>query len=67
MNLKAPSVGLAIGDTLGMTLEFKTTAEFEPISEPDGGVPFDLPKAYWTDDTSMALCLYGQPACKKRL
>lgn len=30
-------IGLAIGDTLGMPLEFKETHEFEPITEPEAG------------------------------
>ena len=50
-------VGLATGDTLGMSLEFKDPSEFEPISKPEAGGPFNLPLGYWTDDTSMALCL----------
>lgn len=50
-------VGLAIGDTLGMPLEFKQRGSFEPIQTLKAGGPFDLPLGYWTDDTSMALCL----------
>jgi ADP-ribosyl-[dinitrogen reductase] hydrolase len=50
-------VGLAIGDTLGMAIEFETRGDFEPVTKPRAGGPFDLPLGYWTDDTSMALCL----------
>ena len=50
-------VGLAIGDTLGAVAEFMEPGEFEPITEPRAGGPFRLPVGYWTDDTSMALCL----------
>jgi ADP-ribosyl-[dinitrogen reductase] hydrolase len=50
-------IGLAMGDTLGMPLEFKSPNEFEPLTKPEAGGPFDLPLGYWTDDTSMALCL----------
>lgn len=51
-------IGLAIGDALGTTLEFSSrqraqTAQIEMV----GGGPFSLPPGYWTDDTSMALCL----------
>lgn len=51
-------IGLAIGDALGTTLEFSSrqraqAAEIEMV----GGGPFGLPPGYWTDDTSMALCL----------
>ncbi len=50
-------VGLAVGDALGTTLEFKAPGSFQPISDMVGGGPFDLPPGAWTDDTSMALCL----------
>jgi len=50
-------LGLAIGDALGTTLEFKTKGSFEPITDMVGGGPFLLAAGQWTDDTSMALCL----------
>ena len=50
-------VGLAVGDALGTTLEFKPPGSFEPIDDMVGGGPFDLDPGQWTDDTSMALCL----------
>lgn len=50
-------VGLAIGDTLGMPLEFKQRGTFTPLETLAEGGPFNLPLGYWTDDTSMALCL----------
>lgn len=50
-------VGLAMGDTLGMAIEFKNVDEFEPLTGPVACGPFKLPLGYWTDDTSMALCL----------
>ena len=50
-------VGLAVGDALGTTLEFKTRGSFEPITDIVGGGPFELDPGKWTDDTSMALCL----------
>lgn len=49
--------GLAIGDAVGTTLEFKRPGTFEPIHDMVGGGPFDLLPGQWTDDTSMALCL----------
>lgn len=49
--------GLACGDALGTTLEFKPPHTFEPLTDMVGGGPFNLPRGYWTDDTSMALCL----------
>ena len=50
-------LGLAAGDALGTTLEFKRPGTFEPIHDMTGGGPFQLEAGQWTDDTSMALCL----------
>ena len=50
-------LGLAVGDALGTTLEFKPPGSFEPIDDMVGGGPFGLKPGQWTDDTSMALCL----------
>jgi ADP-ribosyl-[dinitrogen reductase] hydrolase len=50
-------VGLAVGDAVGTTLEFRKRGTFEPITDMVGGGPFDLLPGQWTDDTSMALCL----------
>lgn len=50
-------LGLAAGDAVGTTLEFKQPGMFEPIDDMVGGGPFGLESGQWTDDTSMALCL----------
>lgn len=50
-------IGLAVGDALGMVVEFEQPGGFESVTDMRAGGPFDLPKGYWTDDTSMALCL----------
>jgi len=50
-------LGLAIGDAVGTTLEFKPPGTFTPINDLVGGGPFGLQPGQWTDDTSMALCL----------
>jgi ADP-ribosyl-[dinitrogen reductase] hydrolase len=50
-------LGLAVGDALGTTLEFKAPGTFKPIADMIGGGPFGLQPGQWTDDTSMALCL----------
>jgi ADP-ribosyl-[dinitrogen reductase] hydrolase len=50
-------LGLAVGDALGTTLEFKPPGSFTPITDMTGGGPFRLKPGQWTDDTSMALCL----------
>jgi ADP-ribosyl-[dinitrogen reductase] hydrolase len=50
-------LGLAVGDALGTTLEFRPPGTFAPIKDIVGGGPFHLKPGQWTDDTSMALCL----------
>lgn len=50
-------LGLAVGDALGTTLEFRRPGTFQPIDIISGGGPFHLKPGQWTDDTSMALCL----------
>lgn len=50
-------LGLATGDALGTTLEFRPPGSFTPITDMIGGGPFNLKPGQWTDDTSMALCL----------
>ena len=50
-------LGLAAGDALGVTLEFQPPGTFAPIDDMIGGGAFGLAPGYWTDDTSMALCL----------
>src|SRR5690606_24671570 len=50
-------LGLAIGDAVGTTVEFKPRGTFPPVTGMTGGGPFGLKAGQWTDDTSMALCL----------
>ena len=50
-------VGLAVGDALGTTVEFKQPGSFPPVQDMVGGGQFGLQPGQWTDDTSMALCL----------
>ena len=54
---KNPLLGLAVGDALGSTLEFKKPGTFEPITNIIGEGVHQLKAGEWTDDTSMALCL----------
>jgi ADP-ribosyl-[dinitrogen reductase] hydrolase len=58
-------VGLAVGDAVGTTLEFRSPGGFEPIDDLVGGGPFQLKPGEWTDDTSMALCLAASLIEKK--
>jgi ADP-ribosyl-[dinitrogen reductase] hydrolase len=50
-------LGLACGDSVGTTVEFKARGSFKPVTDMGGGGPFRLNAGEWTDDTSMALCL----------
>ncbi len=50
-------LGLATGDAVGTTLEFKPPGSFAPIDDMVGGGPFKLAPGEWTDDTSLAVCL----------
>ena len=54
---KGMLIGLAVGDAVGTTVEFKARGSFPPVTDMTGGGPFNLKKGQWTDDTSMALCL----------
>ena len=55
--LRGCLLGLAVGDAIGTTLEFKRPGTFKSITDMVGGGPFNLKPGQWTDDTSMALCL----------
>ena len=51
------SLGLAVGDAVGTTLEFKQRDSYPPLNGMVGGGPFGLQPGQWTDDTAMALAL----------
>ncbi len=50
-------LGLAVGDALGTTLEFRPRDEGARLVDIRGGGPFHLQPGSWTDDTAMALAL----------
>ena len=50
-------LGLAIGDAMGMPVEFRPRGKFDPVIEYRSGGPFKLQAGQWTDDTAMSLCL----------
>jgi ADP-ribosylglycohydrolase len=50
-------LGLATGDAVGTTVEFRKPGTFPLVTDMVGGGPFKLAPGQWTDDTSMALCL----------
>lgn len=49
-------LGLAVGDAVGTTLEFKSR-DAQRVEDMVGGGPFSLAAGEWTDDTTMALAL----------
>jgi ADP-ribosyl-[dinitrogen reductase] hydrolase len=55
--LRGCLLGLAVGDAVGTTVEFKSRGSFLTVLDMVGGGPFHLKPGQWTDDTSMALCL----------
>ena len=63
MTIKSPDryrgclLGLAVGDAVGTSVEFRPRGSFNPVTDMTGGGPFGLKPGQWTDDTSMALCL----------
>jgi ADP-ribosyl-[dinitrogen reductase] hydrolase len=59
-------LGLAVGDALGTTLEFRPRGTFEKLTDMVGGGSFNLSPGQWTDDTSMALCLASSLLEKKK-
>ena len=50
-------VGLAIGDALGAPIQFMRRDTYEHVTGYSAGGTYNLDPGYWTDDTSMALCL----------
>lgn len=50
-------IGLAVGDALGSTNEFKERDTYPHLTTMMGGGPFKLKPGEWTDDTSMAIAL----------
>ncbi len=50
-------LGLAVGDALGVTLEFQAPGTFAQITDMTGGGPSQLKPGQWSDDTSMCLLL----------
>ena len=50
-------LGLAVGDAVGTTLEFRPRDAQRRLNDMVGGGPFRQPPGGWTDDTAMALAL----------
>jgi ADP-ribosylglycohydrolase len=50
-------LGLAVGDALGASVQYRAPGSFTPLGDMLGGGPFEMPRGGWTDDTAMALCV----------
>lgn len=55
--VKSVMIGHAIGDALGVPVEFASRTEMDnsPVEDMEEGGTYDMPKGTWSDDTSMAL------------
>ena len=56
--VKAVMIGHAIGDALGVPVEFMSREELKenPVTSMQGYGTYPMPKGSWSDDTSMSLC-----------
>lgn len=50
-------LGLAVGNAVGTTLEFKSRDNYPFLTDMIGGGPFGLKAGQWTDDTAMSIAL----------
>lgn len=57
-NIRAVILGHAIGDALGVPVEFKSreTIKKKPVTDMIGYGTYGMPAGTWSDDTSMTLC-----------
>ena len=57
--LKDAIIGLAIGDAMGVPLEFKSRESLQanPTTEMKGYGSHNVPKGTWSDDISMTLAI----------
>ena len=54
---KGAIIGTAIGDALFAPIECSGKTNHRWIDKMEGGGPWGLPAGYYTDDTSMMLCI----------
>ncbi|CAF2914780.1 unnamed protein product [Rotaria sp. Silwood2] len=61
-------IGLAVGDALGASVEFRSHdyLRHHPVSDMQKGGTWGLDAGQWTDDTSTALCLASSLITKQR-
>ena len=57
--IKAALFGLAVGDAMGVPVEFKSreTIRQNPVTEMIGYGTYNLPPGTWSDDSSLTFCL----------
>jgi ADP-ribosyl-[dinitrogen reductase] hydrolase len=60
-------LGLAVGDSIGTTLEFARRDARPAVTDMVGGGPFGLQPGEWTDDTAMALAVADSLVADPRL
>ncbi len=55
--VKAVVIGHAVGDALGVPVEFASRLEMDnsPVGDMEEGGTYNMPKGTWSDDTSMSL------------
>ena len=56
--IKSVIFGLAVGDALGVPVEFKSREYLRknPVTDMQGYGTYNVPRGTWSDDTSMTLC-----------
>lgn len=59
MNIKSALFGIAVGDALGVPVEFKSRQEIaqNPVTDMIGYGTYNLPPGTWSDDSSLTFCL----------
>lgn len=64
--IKAVMIGHAVGDALGVPVEFKTREHLakDPVTDMRGYGSYAVPAGTWSDDTSMSLCTLAA-LCRK--
>lgn len=57
--IKSALIGVAVGDALGVPVEFKTreTLRKNPVTDKIGYGTYNLPPGTWSDDSSLTFCL----------
>lgn len=57
--IKAAILGMAIGDALGVPVEFKSRSflKANPITDMIGYGTYNQPPGTWSDDSSLTFCL----------